>query len=515
MKNTKSKEQQQREIEEKRNLREKQIAQLKASNQMLDDTRAGIIKRYGENSEQAKILLEDIDVAINQNLERGKSYLSASESEINSATYREPDKHEIDAYNERLKKRGLTAEEVENKVLTNEVVQEEKTPLDNLKERLKKLTSKTVKDDVKYSDGLLTDEEFEKLVAKNNETDDIAVNAKPTEEETNVVEYNNEAKVVQDNIVGADCTLDDKEVKDFDPRDISPEVMYDVIELPSHGECYANKKGKLPVAYLTAADENIIASPNLYNNGRLLDIILERKILDKTIKVKDLCSGDRDAIIVWLRATAYDKMFPINATNPETGKSYKTKVDLSKLKYKPFNLKGDENGHFDYTTSNGDKIKFKILSKSDNQKLIEQTLSKYGAINKRQLTLMTDELKRYVNDLYFYEGYTTALEAIDLIKEWIETIKAEDDIDKDYAYVNAVTNRMVAYTYSINGETNPIYIKNYIENMRSNEAMEYRKYVESNVPGIDLKITVNIPESDGGGSFESFLGIYDTIFVTI
>ena len=44
---------------------------------------------------------------------------------------------------------------------------------------------------------------------------------------------------------------------------IDPNVQYDIIPLPSKGECYMSKIDKLPVAYLTAADENLITSPNL------------------------------------------------------------------------------------------------------------------------------------------------------------------------------------------------------------------------------------------------------------
>ena len=51
--------------------------------------------------------------------------------------------------------------------------------------------------------------------------------------------------------------------------------------------------------------------------------------------------------------------------------------------------------------------------------------------------------------------------------------------------------------------------------MRTKEAIKYRNYIDDNIPGMNLKIKINIPESDGGGSFETFLGIYDTIFLTI
>lgn len=548
----KTKEELQREANERRSLRENQIAQLKASNQMLEDTKAGIIKRYGENSKQAKKVMEEVNFAIQENIEKAKAFLGASEEDLKVAVYNDPDPGEVEAYNKRLEKKGITDEQMHDKTYDDgnvlATVDEEKSPLEKLKEKLNKLKSKNKEnDDEVHMDGLLSDEDFEKLISANKNEEKVS---KLTEEEKKVAKSNNEliekaskvsryadeiketgevtdevtdevseANVEYDSIKPTDYIdiNDDKsiDIKDFDPRDVPPEVMYDIIDLPSHGECYAHKKGKLPVAYLTAADENIIASPNLYNNGNLLDIILERKILDKSIRVKDLCVGDRDAIVVWLRATAYDTMFPVNARNPETGKVYKTKVDLSKLKYKPFNLKGDENGHFDYMTENGDLIKFKMLSKADHQKLIEYTLSKYGAINKRQLSIMTDELRRYINDLDFYEGFESAIEAVDVVKEWINTIKTDADIKPEEAYVNSVTNRMIAHTYSINGETNPKFIKTYIENMRTKEAAKYRNYIDDNIPGMNLKIKINIPESDGGGSFETFLGIYDTIFLTI
>ena len=72
---------------------------------------------------------------------------------------------------------------------------------------------------------------------------------------------------------------------------------------------------------------------------------------------------------------------------------------------------------------------------------------------------------------------------------------------------------MTLYTYSINGKTDKEYIKNYIENMRVGEAISYRRYYNDNKPSVDLSITVDIPESDGGGSFDTFLRIEDTLFV--
>ena len=86
--------------------------------------------------------------------------------------------------------------------------------------------------------------------------------------------------------------------------DANPLASYDIIPLPSKGECYVNKQGRIAVSYLTAIDENIIVSPNLYRDNMVLDVILKEKIRNQEIDPDDLLDGDRDAIILFLRSSA-------------------------------------------------------------------------------------------------------------------------------------------------------------------------------------------------------------------
>ena len=82
---------------------------------------------------------------------------------------------------------------------------------------------------------------------------------------------------------------------------------YEWVELPSKGQCYPVnsplREGKVKVEYLTAMDENIINNPYMYKGGKLIDTILERKVVDKNINIHSLCRGDRDAIVLLLRRT--------------------------------------------------------------------------------------------------------------------------------------------------------------------------------------------------------------------
>lgn len=325
---------------------------------------------------------------------------------------------------------------------------------------------------------------------------------------------NGDSKRVTQRKVGSKKS-NDGVVYNFDFSQIPEYVQYDVIPLPSNGQCYPIDSplrcGKVPVSYLTASDENLIASPNIYRDGKLIDIILGRKILDKNIKVSDLCSGDRDAIVLWLRATSYGDDFPISTVNPNTGKQYNVTLKLSSFQFYDFFLDGDDEGYFEYINqSNGDVFKFKFFTNEDDEK--------FKRIITSQVTDMT-KLDLY-NDIVKIENTLSWVDVTEEEKEMltedigeIKEILAKDAPEVDESiYPTTVTEQMIMHTISINGKTDREYIKNYIENMRSRDAIEYRNYFLNNNPGVDFNFTVTIPESDGGGSFDTFLKITDSVF---
>ena len=97
------------------------------------------------------------------------------------------------------------------------------------------------------------------------------------------------------------------------------------------------------------------------------------------------------------------------------------------------------------------------------------------------------------------------------IEEILEIIGS--DIPTTENLTSSITDQMILHTVSVNGNSDREYVKNYIENMRSMDAIAYRKYLTENKPGVDFTIKVNVPESDGGGSFDTFLRYDDTIFI--
>ena len=328
------------------------------------------------------------------------------------------------------------------------------------------------------------------------------------ENDTPVAEREEEVKEESHEVTMPTAGIEDYE---FDPSKLSPLTRYDFIELPSKGECYKHKKNTIPVRELTASDENLIASPNMYMNGQLIDTLLRRCILDKSFNVDEMCPGDRDAVVLWLRATAFGAEYNVTARKPGTDKSYTVEVDLSKLEYKPFDLKGDENGYFDYTFENGDTAKFKILSYKETQDLQNEIALQYVNQKKFDIYKKATEIRMNVDEIFKQELEDEPLsDAIDYILEW--SSKDTEEVSEETLYSNFVTQNLINRTVSINGDDDKEHIENYINSLRLKESKNYREYLFKNLPGIDFSIEVPIPESDGGGSFSSFLRYDDTIF---
>lgn len=295
-------------------------------------------------------------------------------------------------------------------------------------------------------------------------------------------------------------------------KNIDMNVQYDVISLPSNGECYSNKLSRLPVAYLTAYDENILTSPNLYKDGLVIDFLLKNKILKEDFDVDGLCSGDADAITLFLRATSYGVDFPVSVRDPKTGKEFDTVIDLSKLKYKEFNLKADENGYFSFTLPlSKDEIKFKYLSRKENKQLdllnkleIKGTVTSLLERNTKEIitTLEKDEFLTESEKIEIHEY-------VDKIKNWANKVNENSTTN----FSLAVTNKMEMEIQSVNGNTDRVFIHNYIKNMRAKDSMDLRRYISQNEPGIDFSVEVERPEEFGGGSFKTFLEWDDTLFL--
>lgn len=294
----------------------------------------------------------------------------------------------------------------------------------------------------------------------------------------------------------------------------NPEAAFDVIPLPSKGEGYKDKISKASVAYLTAYDENMIVSPNLYRDNLILDYILQEKLLSQEIEPMDLLEGDREAIILFLRASGYGNEYPITATDDETGTEFEAIVDLSKLKYKDFNLKGDSNGWFEYELPVSKRVvKFRFPTHRDVVLLEKMQKAEDEKIKKSTIKEYVDMLDTFIESDNNVETdkKVNIRKAIRTLEKWSNEINEENAIK----FNHSLTNRLNLLIMAVDGITDKNYISDFIMKMNVRDSSALRKYMQKNEPGIDYNITVERPESLGGGSFNTFLQLDQFLFLNI
>ena len=225
---------------------------------------------------------------------------------------------------------------------------------------------------------------------------------------------------------------------------IDPAIAYDVIELPSKGIHYTNKKKSVRVAYLTASDENILSSPSFLNTNTVIVELLKRKILDKDLNVEEIVEEDRQAILIFLRNTAFGSEYNLTITDDKTGNEFTVEVDLGTLKIKDFNLVEDSNGEYGhYLEKSKTEITFKFL-----------------------------------------------------------TQKQEDEIEKIKESWNGngvapvITKQLEMMIKSVGGVRDALKIRGFIETMPIKDSQDFRKFVKDNKPGLDLTQTIRTPSGE-------------------
>lgn len=230
----------------------------------------------------------------------------------------------------------------------------------------------------------------------------------------------------------------------MDEYKIDPTIAYDVVELPSRGIHYPSKKKSVRVAYLTAADENILSAPNLIANNGVINELLRRKVLDKDLQVDDIVDEDRQAILIFLRNTGFGSIYNLTTTDSKTQEQFTVEIDLSELKMKDFNLKEDSNGEYQYYM---EKSKIDITFK-----------------------FLTQKQEKEIED----------------IKEsW-----------NGNGVAPIVTKQLEFMIKTVAGNKDQMNIRNFVENMPIKDSQEFRKFIKDNKPGLDLTQQVTTPSGD-------------------
>ena len=152
-------------------------------------------------------------------------------------------------------------------------------------------------------------------------------------------------------------------------------LPHDVVSLPSGGIFYKNKKKAVKVGYLTASDENIILNTSQSNRESVVLSLLRNKLYETDLKPDELLTGDVEAILIFLRNTAFGPDYEVNLTDPQTGRKFNYTLVLDELNIRKTEYKPNEEGLFVVKLpKSGNEVKLKPMSLADSleiEKLVD------------------------------------------------------------------------------------------------------------------------------------------------
>ena len=108
------------------------------------------------------------------------------------------------------------------------------------------------------------------------------------------------------------------------------------VELPTEGRFYPeghplHGQDSVEINMMTAKEEDILTNRSLIKKGVALDRMVRSLLIDKRINVKDLFLGDKNAIIVTARISAYGPEYKASITCPSCNTAETYEIDLEEV----------------------------------------------------------------------------------------------------------------------------------------------------------------------------------------
>ena len=225
--------------------------------------------------------------------------------------------------------------------------------------------------------------------------------------------------------------------------DFGWEVPVESVPLPTRGVIYSPDSllfntETLQIKAMTAKEEDILTSQAFIKENIVVEKLISSCLIEKSIDVNDLITGDRNALMVSIRITGYGSDYKITHGGNDCGHENKINVELSKLGIKRLEVKPVEDGKniFEYQLPVTKKvIRYKFLTGHDQKEIAitEKRLKKAGVV-----------------------------------------------------YDNTVTNFLENTILAIDGITDKNKIKHFVINMPALDSRSLRQHIRQSEPGIDM-----------------------------
>lgn len=254
---------------------------------------------------------------------------------------------------------------------------------------------------------------------------------------------NTESSVIPNEIPKAAYNYSAENFQDTMNKETDPDLMisHEIIKLPSMGLHYVNKINEVAVEYMTSRDEDLLTTPSLIESGRVLDLLLDRKIKTKNVKVENLLPGDRNAILLFLRISSYGPDYHVEVPDPRTGMVFKTKVNLQKLQYKEIVEKPDSDGYYNvFLPMRKKNVKIKLITSGEDNIIFKNAEELKEAYNLEFNEYNTLKLKAQIvsidgkSDRNYINKFVDAMPALDSYTIRKKLLEVSPDVDMTYEF---------------------------------------------------------------------------------
>jgi len=185
--------------------------------------------------------------------------------------------------------------------------------------------------------------------------------------------------------------------------DFSFVVPTEFVSLPSEGKYYPeghplHNKDVIEIKHMTAKEEDILTSKALLSKGIAIDRVLQNVIVDPAISLDTLLAGDKNAIVIALRAVSYGADYETKVDCPSCDTSVTYKFDLNNPTInhgevvEVYNMKQNQNGTFDVILPITEiTATFRLLTARDESNILQNLAKSNSGIENNiteQLNLM-------------------------------------------------------------------------------------------------------------------------------
>ena len=222
------------------------------------------------------------------------------------------------------------------------------------------------------------------------------------------------------------------------------EVPVESVPLPSLGKVYPDGnplsgQETVEIRAMTAREEDILTSRALIKKGTVITHLIQSCLTDKSIDVKNMISGDRNALMISLRITGYGQEYGVEVDCPACAARSKQEFDLAALEVKTLDIDPVTPGtnEFEFVLPiTKKKVHFKFLTGADEE----------------EIAIVQERKKK--------SGFKSD---------------------------NLITTRLMYSIVSIDGITDKSKINGFIRNMPARDSLALRRFIDKSEPGIDMK----------------------------